>query len=394
MKSFLPFYTTKIFNFSIDIKRMKSVLVIAEHNNETLTPITRNIVTAAKKIGGELTVLVAGTECSNAAKSVSQIKGLKRVVLAENKAFNGFPAENLTPLILSLQKQFSFTHIVAGATIFGKGVLPRVAAKLDVPALTDITDVKDPDVFVRPAYTGNILMTIKVKDPVKIITVRQSNFPPCSLQESSRIRDKLAVVRRAMNIHKPINNRESKFKTVQYLRLKRAAESLTKWQELRGDGAPIRQAPKGDYNLGLTEVIKRDFIKSCRPQLSEAKTIICGGKGIASKKNFELLYDLADKMNAAVGGSKSAVEAGFASKDMYIARNGKVLSPNLYIAIGISGNERDIAALKESKTIIAINKDPHAPIFKVADYGLVGDLFEIIPKLISKLQSKENTPKT
>lgn len=314
--------------------RQQSTLVIAEHNNEKLTPITKNAVTAAKKLGGDVSVLVAGTKCGPVAEEVSKVPGLARVLVAENNAFTGFLPEALTPLILATQKQFAFTHILAGATAFGKSILPRVAAKLDVSPITDIIGIKSADTFVRTIYAGNAILTLKSKDAVKVVTIRGTSF------ESA---------------------------------------------EPAGGNTKTEPAPAGDYSSSVSQFVSQELTKSDRPELTAAKVIVSGGRGMKSGDNFKLLYALADKLNAAVGASRAAVDAGFVPNDLQIGQTGKIVAPELYIAVGISGAIQHLAGMKDSKTIVAINKDPEAPIFQVSDYGLVADLFKAVPELTEKL---------
>uniref|UniRef100_A0A8C7Y1D0 Electron transfer flavoprotein subunit alpha n=1 Tax=Oryzias sinensis TaxID=183150 RepID=A0A8C7Y1D0_9TELE len=269
------------------IQRFQSTLVIAEHSNEKLTPITLNAITAASKLGGDVACLVAGTNCAKIVEELSKVKGVKKVLVAQHDAYKGALPEELTPLILETQKQFNFTHICAGASAFGKNLLPRVAAKLDVAPVSDIIEIKSPDTFVRTIYAGNALSTVN-----SILWLEQS------------------------------------------------------------------------------------LTKSDRPELTGAKVVVSGGRGLKSGDNFKLLYDLADKLNAAVGASRAAVDAGFVPNDMQVGQTGKIVAPELYIAVGISGAIQHLAGMKDSKTIVAINKDPEAPIFQVADYGLVADLFK------------------
>ncbi|XP_068626619.1 electron transfer flavoprotein subunit alpha, mitochondrial [Battus philenor] len=320
--------------FSTQLRRLQSTLVVAEHNNEGLLPVTQNALAAAKKIGGDVSVLVAGTKCGPAAEQISKASGISKVLVAENDAFKGFTAESLTPLILATQKQFSFTHILAPATALGKAVLPRVAAKLDVSPITDIIGVKDANTFVRTIYAGNAILTLEAKDPIKVITVRGTAFAP---------------------------------------------------EPLEGGSAAVEKAPDAECKTDLVEWLSQELTKSDRPELTSAKNIVSGGRGLKSGDNFKLLYDLADKLNAAVGASRAAVDAGFVPNDLQIGQTGKIVAPNLYIAVGISGAIQHLAGMKDSKTIVAINKDPEAPIFQVSDYGLVADLFKAVPELTSKL---------
>jgi electron transfer flavoprotein alpha subunit len=325
---------SKLPQFHNHLQRFQSTLVIAEHNNEKLLPITQNAITAAKKLGGDISVLVFGTKCGHVAEQVAKAPGLARILVAENEAFHGFLPENLTPLLLATQKQFNFTHILAGATALSKSLLPRIAAKLDVSPISDIISVQNPDTFVRTIYAGNAILTLKSKDPVKVITVRGTNFEPAPLEGGSTVTE---------------------------------------------------TAPAGEYKTGLSQFLSQELSKSDRPDLTSAKAVISGGRGMKSGENFKLLYDLADKLNAAVGASRAAVDAGFVSNDLQVGQTGKIVAPELYIAVGISGAIQHLAGMKDSKTIVAINKDPEAPIFQVADYGLVQDLFKAVPELTGKL---------
>jgi len=313
--------------------RLQSTLVIAEHDNNSLKGVTLNAITAASKLGGDVSCLVAGSGCSKAAEQVAKISGVKKVLLADNKAFAGFLAEALTPLIVESQKQFKFTHIIAGASAFGKGLLPRVAAKLDVQPISDIIGIKDADTFIRTIYAGNAVMTFKANDPIKVITVRGTSFEPAK----------------------------------------------------EGGSASQEKAP--DVNVAdiKSQFVKQELAKSDRPELTAAKVVIAGGRGLKSGDNFKLLYDLADKLGAGVGASRAAVDAGFCPNDMQIGQTGKIVAPELYIAVGISGAIQHLAGMKDSKIIVAINKDPEAPIFQVADFGLVADLFKAVPELTGKV---------
>ncbi|XP_022226496.2 electron transfer flavoprotein subunit alpha, mitochondrial [Drosophila obscura] len=316
------------------LQRCKSTLVVAEHNNEALNPITLNTISAAKKIGGDVTVLVAGTKCGPASEALAKVEGVTKILVAENAAFKGFTSESLTPLILAAQAQFKYTHILAGASAFGKNLLPRVAAKLDVSPISEVIDIKSEDTFVRTIYAGNAILTLKSKDPVKVLTVRGTNFQPAATT---------------------------------------------------GGSGTVEQAAAGDYASSLSEFVSQELTKSDRPELAGAKVIISGGRGLKSGDNFKLLYDLADKFGAAVGASRAAVDAGFVPNDLQIGQTGKIVAPDLYIAVGISGAIQHLAGMKDSKTIVAINKDAEAPIFQVADIGLVADLFKAVPELTGKL---------
>lgn len=279
-------------------------------------------------------MLVAGNKVGSVASSVAKLDGVKRVLIAESDAFNGFLPEALTPLIVAAQKQFSFTHIVQGASAQGKSVLPRVAAKLDVSPISEVIDIKGPDTFVRTIYAGNAILTLKSLDSIKVLTVRGTNFEATGESSSE---------------------------------------------------AATEQAPAGEYKTDLTQFVGQELSKSDRPELTAAKCIVSGGRGLKSGENFKILYDLADKLGGAVGASRAAVDAGYVSNDLQIGQTGKIVAPDLYIAVGISGAIQHLAGMKDSKTIVAINKDPEAPIFQVADYGLVADLFKAVPELTGKI---------
>lgn len=312
------------------LRRFQSTLVVAEHNNETLTPVTLNAITAATKLGGEVACLVAGTQCAKVAEEVSKVAGVNKVLVADNEAFKGFLPESLTPLLLETQKQFNFTHLVAGATAMGKNLMPRVAAKLDVAPISDIIGIEGPDTYVRTIYAGNAIQTVKSVDSVKVITVRATSFE---------------------------------------------AAPVT------GGDAAVNEAPACDANSAISAFVGQELSKSDRPELTSAKTVISGGRGMKSGDNFSLLYTLADKMGAAVGASRAAVDAGFVANDLQVGQTGKIVAPELYIAVGISGAIQHLAGMKDSKVIVAINKDAEAPIFQVADYGLVADLFKAVPEM-------------
>nr|ALJ76680.1 electron transfer flavoprotein subunit alpha [Epicauta chinensis] len=315
-------------------KRFQSTLIIAEHDNKGLAPITQNALTAAKKLGGEISVLVAGTKCGPAAEALAKANGLSKILVAENEAFKGFTAESLTPLILATQKQFNYTHIIAGASAFGKALLPRVAAKLDVSPVSDVIGIKSPDTFVRSIYAGNAIQTLQATDPIKVLTVRGTSFEA---------------------------------------------------DKLEGGSAKTETVPSDGCATDLTQFVSQELSKSDRPELTSAKVVVSGGRGLKSGDNFKLLYDLADKLKGAVGASRAAVDAGFVPNDLQVGQTGKIVAPDLYIAVGISGAIQHLAGMKDSKTIVAINKDPEAPIFQVADYGLVADLFKAVPELTGKL---------
>lgn len=313
--------------------RCQSTLVVAEHNNDKLTPITLNAITAASKVGGEVSCLVAGTDCAKVAEEISKVHGVKKVLVAQNDCYKGGLPEELTPLILATQKQFNFTHICAGASAFGKNLLPRVAAKLDVAPVSDIIEIQGPDTFVRTIYAGNAVSTVKCNEPVKIFTVRGTSFEAAATE----------------------------------------------------GGSAASETVDASSSVGVSEWLEQNLTKSDRPELTSAKVVVSGGRGLKSGDNFKLLYDLADKLNAAVGASRAAVDAGYVPNDMQVGQTGKIVAPELYIAVGISGAIQHLAGMKDSKTIVAINKDPEAPIFQVADYGLVADLFKAVPEMTETL---------
>ncbi|KAI1301264.1 Electron transfer flavoprotein subunit alpha, mitochondrial [Halotydeus destructor] len=316
------------------LNRLQSTLVIADHNNQELHPITLNAITAAKKIGGEINCLVAGTNTDAVVAELSKVPGVTKILVAQNETFTGSLAERLTPVVLAAQKQFNSSHILSGASALGKSLLPRVAAKLDVSPISEITGVKDAETFIRTIYAGNAIQTLKSKDAIKVITVRGTSF------EKS---------------------------------------------EVGSGNAAVEQAPAVDLNTELSEFISAELTKSERPELSAAQRVVAGGRGMKSGDNFKMLYDLADKLNAGVGASRAAVDAGFVPNDMQVGQTGKIVAPELYVAVGISGAIQHLAGMKDSKTIVAINKDGDAPIFQVADIGLVADLFKAVPEINEKI---------
>jgi len=315
------------------LARFQSTLVVIEHDGTKLLPVSRHALTAAKKVGGDISCLVAGPEVGAVAQEVAAVEGISKVLVVQNEDYKGFMPERLTPLLMAAQDQFKFSHILAGASAFSRGLLPRLAAKLDVSPISDIIDVKDADTFVRTIYAGNAIMTLKSKDPVKILTVRTTAFEADESSGGSAAQDTLA--------------------------------------------AP--DAPKN------SEFVGQELSKSDRPELGAAKVVISGGRGMKSGDNFEMLYKLADKVGGAVGASRAAVDAGMVPNDMQIGQTGKIIAPELYVAVGISGAIQHLAGMKDSKTIVAINKDPEAPIFQVADLGLVGDLFKVVPEMTDKI---------
>ncbi len=306
-------------------------LVIAEHDNASLKGSTHHTVTAAIACGGEVHVLVAGANAGAAAEQAAQIAGVAKVLLADGAAFADGLAENVAEQVLALAA--SYSHILAPATAYGKSILPRVAAKLDVAQISEITKVDAPDTFERPIYAGNAIATVQSSDKVKVITVRSTGFDAAAASGGTAAVESVAVV----------------------------ADS------------------------GKSAFVGRELAKSDRPELTAAKIIVSGGRGLGSADNFKVLEPLADKLGAAMGASRAAVDAGYVPNDWQVGQTGKIVAPTLYIAVGISGAIQHLAGMKDSKTIVAINKDPEAPIFSVADYGIVGDLFEVVPDLVKQL---------
>jgi len=308
-----------------------SILILAEHDNQSIKPATLNTIAAAQKIGGDIHVLVTGAGCAGAAAAAAKAAGVAKVLVADSAALADQLAENVAEQILAIASNYS--HILAPATSVGKNVLPRVAAKLDVAQVSDIIAVESADTFKRPIYAGNVIATVQSADSVKVITVRTTAFDPVAAEGGSA-----------------------------------AVENLS-----------------GVADSGKSSFVGREVAKSDRPELTAAGTVISGGRGIGSAENFSVLNPLADKLNAAIGASRAAVDAGYAPNDWQVGQTGKIVAPQLYMAFGISGAIQHLAGMKDSKVIVAVNKDPEAPIFGVADYGLVGDLFEVVPQLVSKL---------
>ena len=310
---------------------MAAILVIAEHDNTALKGATRAAVTAARQIGGEVHVLVAGHQCGDVAAEAAGIDGVARVLLADAPAYRHPLAETMAELVTGLARDYG--HVLAGATAVGKNFMPRVAALLDVAQVSDITAVVAFDTFVRPIYAGNGMATVKSLDPIKVLTVRGAAFDG-ALDGSA--------------------------------------------------AAPIAPIPAGAASTA-SRFVSQELTKSERPELTAARVIVSGGRGMGNGENFQLLDALADKLGAAVGASRAAVDAGFVPNDYQVGQTGKIVAPELYLAVGISGAIQHLAGMKDSKVIVAINKDPEAPIFGVADYGLVADLFQAVPELTSAL---------
>ena len=313
-----------------------SVLLIAEHNNKEVKPFTYNAITAASQIDQDLHVLLIGHQADSVAKSLSEVPNVKKVIQVDNEIYENYIAENFTSAIIKNSENYS--HIVCSANTFGKNLMPRVAALLDTSQVSDIIKVISADTFLRPIYAGNAFATVKSNDTKKCVTIRPTSFE--------------------------------------------AAPST-------GGSAEIVKADAGDKSE-LTKFIKREEIKSDRPELGTARIVVSGGRGMQSGENFKLIQQVADKLNAAIGASRAAVDAGYITNDHQVGQTGKVVVPDLYIAVGISGAIQHLAGMKESKVIVAINKDGEAPIFSVADYGLEADLFEALPQFLEEL-NKLNT---
>jgi len=308
------------------------ILVIAEHDNSSLKSSTLNIIAAAKAIGGDIDVLVAGEGCGAVAEAAAKAEGVSKVLCADNAAYGHFLGENLGDLVAEMGKNYS--HILAGAGTTGKDFMPRVAALLDVAQISDITGVEGADTFVRPIYAGNAIATVKSSDSIKVVTVRHTGFDPVSGEGGSASVESVDIVKDA----------------------------------------------------GLSTFVSEELAKSDRPDLGTADIVISGGRGMQNGDNFKILEKVADLLGAGMGASRAAVDAGFVPNDMQVGQTGKIVAPQLYIAVGISGAIQHLAGMSDSKVIVAINKDEEAPIFQVADYGLVADLFEAVPAFEEELK--------
>ncbi|MFL6624623.1 MAG: electron transfer flavoprotein subunit alpha/FixB family protein [Sulfurifustis sp.] len=311
-----------------------TALVIAEHDNKLLRSSTLNAITAATKLGGEVHVLVAGQQCGPVVEAAKKVAGVAKVRVADAAQYKDGLAENVAALVVAIAKEYS--HILTPATTFGKNFLPRVAALLDVAQISDIVGVQSADTFVRPIYAGNALATVQSSDPIKVMTVRTTAFDAAPATGGSA-----------------------------------AAENIS-----------------AAADTGLSKLLGQELTKSERPELAGAKIVVSGGRGVGSADNFKIIAQLADKLGAAVGASRAAVDAGFAPNDYQVGQTGKIVAPDLYVAVGISGAIQHLAGMKDSRVIVAINKDADAPIFQVADYGLVADLFQAVPELMSELDKK------
>ncbi|MGF6656937.1 electron transfer flavoprotein alpha subunit [Paraburkholderia youngii] len=313
-------------------------LVVAEHDGASIKAATLNTIAAAQKIGGEIHVLVAGHNAQAAADAAAKIAGVAKVLLADAPQLEAGLAENVEATVLTLVQDAArnYTHILAPATAYGKNIAPRIAAKLDVAQISDITAVDSADTFERPIYAGNAIATVQSQDPIKVITVRSTGFDAVAAEGGSAAVEKIEA----------------------------AADA------------------------GISQFVSREVTKLDRPELTSAKIIVSGGRGLGNGENYtKVLEPLADKLGAALGASRAAVDAGFVPNDYQVGQTGKIVAPQLYVAVGISGAIQHLAGMKDSKVIVAINKDEEAPIFSVADYGLVGDLFTVVPELISDLEA-------
>lgn len=308
-----------------------TILVIAEHDNSTLNPATLNTLAAAKAIGGDIEVLVAGENAKTVAEAAAKAANVNKVLLADNAVYGHMLAENIAKLVVDIAK--NYTHILAPATANGKNYLPRVAALLDVDQISEIVAVITPDTYKRPIYAGNAIATVQSSAPIKVITVRATNFDAVAAEGGNATIEVITEV----------------------------------------------------ANAGVSHFVSEELEASDRPELTEARVVVSGGRALQSAENFKLIYGLADKLGGAVGASRAAVDAGYISNDLQVGQTGKIVAPELYIAVGISGAIQHTAGIKDSKVIVAINKDEEAPIFQVADYGLVGDLFELVPELTKAL---------
>ena len=316
-----------------------SVLLIAEHDNKKIRPFTMNAITAASQIDTDVHVLLIGNNCEDVAKSLAEISSIKKVLHAEATYYENYLAENFAPLVVKISENYS--HIISSANTFGKNLMPRVAALLDTSQVSDIIKVISPDTFLRPIYAGNAFATVKSTDLKKCITIRPTSFEPC---------------------------------------------------ETSGGSASIEKVEAAE-EFSSSKFIKREEVKSDRPELGTARVVVSGGRGMQNGENFKLITDIADKLNAAIGASRAAVDAGYISNEHQVGQTGKVVVPDLYIAVGISGAIQHLAGMKESKIIVAINKDGEAPIFSVADYGLEADLFEALPQFLEELNKLNSIQK-
>jgi len=315
------------------------LLVVADHNNEVITPITFNAIAAANKIGGTIDVLIITSQPDKLVPQIENAQFINKVLVANHKLFEQVLAERMAPVIVNLHKKTPFTHITAGANSFGSSLLPRVAAKLSVQPITGVIGIESADTFLRPIYGGQAIQTYTSKDPIKIFSARATAFQRVEVEDGKK-----ASV-----------------------------------EEVEIPMAELEKAAQ------MTQLIGQELSKSERPDLNSASRVVSGGRGLKSKENFDLVYKLAEKLNAAVGASRAAVDAGYVPNDMQVGQTGKMIAPELYVAVGISGAIQHLSGMKDSKTIVAINKDPEAPIFQVADLGLEADLFKVVPEMTEKI---------
>ncbi|CEF68060.1 Electron transfer flavoprotein subunit alpha, mitochondrial [Strongyloides ratti] len=315
--------------------RFNSTLVLAEHSDNCLSKITLNAITAANKLGSDISVLVAGSDVKKVAEEVSKINGVKKVLVADDPKLKNLLPEPVADVIVAAHKQNNYSSILAGASSFSRGVIPRVGGILDISPISEITEVHSGDTFTRPMYAGNAMAKVKSKASVKLITVRGAAFE--------------------------------------------AAPNT-------GGSGVVEDAPKAEIKDHGTTFVSKEIVKSDRPELTSAKIVVSGGRGFKSKENFELVYKFADALNAGVGASRAAVDAGFCPNDLQVGQTGKIVNPNLYICCGISGAIQHVAGMKDSKVIVAINTDKEAPIFQIADYGLVADVFKAVPEFIDEVK--------
>uniref|UniRef100_A0A0K0EJN5 Electron transfer flavoprotein subunit alpha n=2 Tax=Strongyloides stercoralis TaxID=6248 RepID=A0A0K0EJN5_STRER len=319
-------------------RRFNSTLVVAEHSDNCLSKITLNAITAANKIGSDISVLVTGSDVKKIAEDASKINGVKKVLVADDPKLKNQLPEAVADVVVAAHKQNNYTSILAGASSFSRGIIPRVGGILDVSPISEIIEVHSADTFTRPTYAGNALAKVKSKAPVKLITVRGGAFE--------------------------------------------AAPNT-------GGSGAIEEAPKAEIKDHGTTFVSKEIVKSDRPELTSAKIVVSGGRGFKSKENFELVYKFADALNAGVGASRAAVDAGFCPNDLQVGQTGKIVNPSLYICCGISGAIQHVAGMKDSKVIVAINTDKEAPIFQIADYGLVADVFKAIPEFIDEVKKSK-----
>uniref|UniRef100_A0A0K0F7R8 Electron transfer flavoprotein subunit alpha n=1 Tax=Strongyloides venezuelensis TaxID=75913 RepID=A0A0K0F7R8_STRVS len=316
--------------------RYNSTLVVAEHSGDALSKITLNAIAAANKLGSDISVLVTGSNVKKIAEETSKVNGVKKVIVADDPKLKDQLPECVADVIVAAHKQNNYGSIIAGASSFSRGIIPRVGGILDVSPISEITEIHSNDTFTRPMYAGNAMAKIKSKAPVKLITVRGAAFEAAS--------------------------------------------------NTGGSGA-IEDAPKVEIKEHGATFVSKEIVKSDRPELTSAKIVVSGGRGFKSKENFELVYKFADALNAGVGASRAAVDAGFCPNDLQVGQTGKIVNPSLYICCGISGAIQHVAGMKDSKVIVAINTDKEAPIFQIADYGLVADIFKAIPEFIDEVKN-------